>query len=261
MFIKKTKMIDFYIPKFDIVDEPDYSGFIRTPDMAYTQPRPVYDNYINSVPSSDLYTNEDNVTGHIIDQELDRHINRILQDRANSIQRIPRHIARNNNRITGQYYAINRGDTLSDIARRSGISVEKLAALNGIKDINKIRAGVTLRLTGNAKLSNGVKEKNVNTGVNTNRKKDNTPKTNNTKQFDYLKRPDDYLKLKLPVQYKFAAVNGFDPNTYKPKPKQQNKKNTQDNIPTINRWLYGLKAKYDENNRKREQWYKREYGK
>ena len=67
-------MIDFYIPKFDIGDEPDYSGFIRTPDMAYIQPRPVYDNYINSVPSSDLYTNEDNVTGHVIDQELDRHI-------------------------------------------------------------------------------------------------------------------------------------------------------------------------------------------
>lgn len=143
-------MIDFYIPKFDIGDEPDYSGFIRTPDMAYTQPRPVYDNYIDSVPSSDLYTNEDNVTGHVIDQELDRNINRILQDRANSIQRIPRRIARNNNRITGQYYAINRGDTLSDIARRSGISVERLAALNGIKDINKIRTGATLRLTGNA---------------------------------------------------------------------------------------------------------------
>lgn len=158
-------MIDFYIPKFDIGDEPDYSGFIRTPDMAYTQPRPVYDNYIDSVPSSDLYTNENNVTGHVIDQELDRRINRILQDRANSIQRIPRRIARNNNRITGQYYAINRGDTLSDIARRSGISVERLAALNGIKDINKIRAGATLKLTGSVTKSTAhatAKKRNTN---------------------------------------------------------------------------------------------------
>lgn len=42
-------------------------------------------------------------------------------------------------------YKVRRGDTLSRIARKYGISVEDLAELNNIKDVNKIRAGQTLR--------------------------------------------------------------------------------------------------------------------
>nr|DAG33028.1 MAG TPA: LysM [Caudoviricetes sp.] len=42
-------------------------------------------------------------------------------------------------------YKVRRGDTLSRIARKYGISVKDLAELNNIKDVNKIRAGQTLR--------------------------------------------------------------------------------------------------------------------
>lgn len=44
-----------------------------------------------------------------------------------------------------QYYQIKNGDTLSQIARAHGVSVEKLAKLNGIKDINMIKSGQLLR--------------------------------------------------------------------------------------------------------------------
>lgn len=43
-------------------------------------------------------------------------------------------------------YNIKKGDTLSAIAKRTGVSVQELARLNGINDINRIRAGDTLRL-------------------------------------------------------------------------------------------------------------------
>lgn len=48
-----------------------------------------------------------------------------------------------------QYYEIKNGDTLSQIARAHGISVEKLAKLNGIRDINMIRSGQLLRFDNN----------------------------------------------------------------------------------------------------------------
>ena len=43
-------------------------------------------------------------------------------------------------------YTINRGDTLSAIARRLGVSTQELARINSIKDPNFIRAGDKLRL-------------------------------------------------------------------------------------------------------------------
>jgi len=43
-------------------------------------------------------------------------------------------------------YQIQRGDTLSGIARRSGTSVGELARMNGIADVNRIYAGQSLRL-------------------------------------------------------------------------------------------------------------------
>lgn len=48
-----------------------------------------------------------------------------------------------------QYYQIKNGDTLSQIARAHGISVEKLAKLNDIRDINMIRSGQLLRFDNN----------------------------------------------------------------------------------------------------------------
>lgn len=43
-------------------------------------------------------------------------------------------------------YTIKYGDTLSAIAARNGTTVSQLAALNGIKDPNKIQAGATIKI-------------------------------------------------------------------------------------------------------------------
>lgn len=45
-------------------------------------------------------------------------------------------------------YKIQPGDTLSGIAAKYGTTVEELASLNGITDVNKIYAGVDLKLPG-----------------------------------------------------------------------------------------------------------------
>ena len=47
-------------------------------------------------------------------------------------------------------YLIKRGDTLSGIAARYHTSVSALAKLNGIKNVNLIYAGATLRLPGHS---------------------------------------------------------------------------------------------------------------
>lgn len=48
--------------------------------------------------------------------------------------------------ITGSSYKVKYGDTLSKIARRAGMTVKEIAALNNIEDPNKIIAGQTLKL-------------------------------------------------------------------------------------------------------------------
>ena len=45
-------------------------------------------------------------------------------------------------------YKVAKGDTLSAIAKRQGVSVEALMAANGIKDPNKIAAGMDLKMPG-----------------------------------------------------------------------------------------------------------------
>lgn len=50
-----------------------------------------------------------------------------------------------------QYYQIKKGDTLSQIVHANGITVEQLAKLNGIKDINRIKAGSILRFDNSVK--------------------------------------------------------------------------------------------------------------
>lgn len=50
-------------------------------------------------------------------------------------------------------YKIKRGDTLSAIAKKYGTSVAALKKLNSVKDVNKIYAGRSLKLPGEAKAS------------------------------------------------------------------------------------------------------------
>jgi soluble lytic murein transglycosylase-like protein len=48
----------------------------------------------------------------------------------------------------GTGYRVQRGDTLSSIARRHGTTVDALVAANGIGDANRIRAGTRLAIPG-----------------------------------------------------------------------------------------------------------------
>jgi cell wall-associated NlpC family hydrolase len=48
-------------------------------------------------------------------------------------------------------HKIKFGDTLSSLARRFGTSVESLAKANGIRDVNRIYAGDSLKLPGDAR--------------------------------------------------------------------------------------------------------------
>lgn len=54
---------------------------------------------------------------------------------------------------TTKSYKIKSGDTLSEIAQKYGTTVATLKKLNNIKDVNKIRAGSSLKLPGGAKAS------------------------------------------------------------------------------------------------------------
>ncbi|OQV53414.1 N-acetylmuramoyl-L-alanine amidase [Bacillus velezensis] len=51
-------------------------------------------------------------------------------------------------KTSGSTYTVKKGDTLSEIAVKTGVSMAKLQAYNGIKNANKISVGQVLKLTG-----------------------------------------------------------------------------------------------------------------
>ena len=116
---------NFYIPSFDFGDEPDYSGYISDQNDIYKN---VYDNQLQNQ----------------IDNDLTQQLQNYIVQNQQPIQQV-----NNNNDSQREYIAINKGDTLSKLAARYNTTVEKLAKLNGIKDINRISAGQTLRLSKN----------------------------------------------------------------------------------------------------------------
>ena len=65
-------------------------------------------------------------------------------------QGLPQKEQNMNNAVQGSTYAIGKGDTLSKIAARHGVSAEDLAKANGITDPNRIRAGQSLTIPGQA---------------------------------------------------------------------------------------------------------------
>lgn len=62
-------------------------------------------------------------------------------------------------KASGSTYTVKKGDTLSEIAEKTGGSVAKLQSYNGIKNANKITVGQVLKLTaGASKPSSGGKK-------------------------------------------------------------------------------------------------------
>lgn len=51
-------------------------------------------------------------------------------------------------KASGYTYTVKKGDTLSEIAEKTGVSVAKLQSYNGIKNANKITVGQVLKLKG-----------------------------------------------------------------------------------------------------------------
>ncbi|MGY8615268.1 N-acetylmuramoyl-L-alanine amidase [Bacillus velezensis] len=58
----------------------------------------------------------------------------------------------------GATYTVKKGDALSIIAQKTGVSMATLQRLNGIKDPNFIKVGQVLKLTGSASSSSGKKK-------------------------------------------------------------------------------------------------------
>lgn len=112
---------NFYIPSTQFGFEPDSSGYI--PDQNQT----VY------------YSPRDLQFQNQVDSDAMQQLGNFIAQQQPSIKK------------QSGYIAINKGDTLSKLAQQYGTTVEDLAKLNGIRDINKIKAGGILRLTNDVK--------------------------------------------------------------------------------------------------------------
>ena len=121
-------MNEFYQPYYDFDQEPIQQGWI--PDQ--------------NIDTDQIYESPYDL----------RQQNQINQDIYNQGQTYLRQLAQQEEaeqQPQNQYYQIKRGDTLSQIAHANGITVEQLAKLNGIKDINRIKAGSILRFDNSVK--------------------------------------------------------------------------------------------------------------
>lgn len=114
---------DFYLPKFYFGNEPDVDGFV--PDQ-------------NALPYDSV---DDLRMQQAINDDLSRQLHNYIQQQK-PVQ----------NESKRNYIVIDSGNTLSQLAKQYNTTVEDLARLNGIKDINRIKAGQVLRL--NNKVSN-----------------------------------------------------------------------------------------------------------
>lgn len=50
-------------------------------------------------------------------------------------------------RMSGEFYVVRPGDTLWSISRKTGVALEELIGINGIKDPDLIYAGEHLKLS------------------------------------------------------------------------------------------------------------------
>ena len=118
---------DFYLPKFYFGNEPDVDGFI--PDQ-------------NALPYDSV---DDLRMQQAINDDLSRQLHNYIQQQK-PVQ----------NESKRNYIVIDSGNTLSQLAKQYNTTVEDLVRLNGIKDINRIKAGQVLRL--NNKVANKYKD-------------------------------------------------------------------------------------------------------
>ena len=133
---------NFYLPKFDFGNEPDVDGFI--PDQ-------------NTLPYDSV---DDLRMQQAVNDDLSRQLHNYIQQQK-PVQ----------NESKRNYIVIDSGNTLSQLAKQYNTTVEDLARLNGIKDINRIKAGQVLRL--NNKVSNKYRDY-----TNTNRTRKSVRNTN-----------------------------------------------------------------------------------
>lgn len=120
-------MNEFYRPYYDFDQEPIQQGWI--PDQNINM------NQIYESPYDLKYENQ-------VNEDIQNQFYDYMQQRIMKEQQLQK-------KHQSQYYQIKNGDTLSQIARAHGISVEKLAKLNDIRDINMIRSGQLLRFDNN----------------------------------------------------------------------------------------------------------------
>lgn len=59
------------------------------------------------------------------------------------------------------HYVIQKGDTLAKIARETGMSIQDIARMNNIKDVNKIYTSATLKLDPSVRIPNGTSNNTV----------------------------------------------------------------------------------------------------
>lgn len=181
--------MDIYNPYYNFDNAPIQSGWI--PDQNIQQ---VYD---YQFPYDIQQQNQ---------QEQDAY-NQLQQYVANKQQQ-------ERKRYSNQYYQIKRGDTLSKIAQVNGITVEQLAKLNGIKDINKIKAGSILRFNDNVKnryegiVSRKPKYENTAKPQTTAIKKQQQVSNNATK------KRNNNTNRNLQLQYKPESKNDYGNNLY-----------------------------------------------
>ncbi|MCY9456816.1 N-acetylmuramoyl-L-alanine amidase [Bacillus inaquosorum] len=64
-------------------------------------------------------------------------------------------------KTSGSTYTVKKGDTLSEIAEKTGVSVAKLQSYNGIKNANKITVGQVLKLAASTSKSSSSGKKYV----------------------------------------------------------------------------------------------------
>lgn len=219
-------MNEYYQPYYDFDQEPIQQGWI--PDQN------INTNQIYESPYDLEYENQ-------VNADIQNQFQDYMQQRAMQEQQLQK-------KHESQYYQIKSGDTLSQIARAHGISVEKLAKLNGIKDINMIKSGQLLRFDNN--VNNRYKQTFRKRNVQSN---PTQIRSNPTQIRKYTKAntkgngtmlPEVTVTVKRPVKNKITNTVRYDANKTTPK------KNTSSNVKTSsfpNRYKTSQAKKYNTN--------------